>query len=102
MNKDEVVAKIQALAPLLITIVALVNSFLTLKGLPAIEIGNEIITTLVNSFATIVGTVWCWWSNNNFTRKAQTAQPVLNLLKEDKITTEQVNNFVQDAQSDLG
>lgn len=96
MSGEELKAKIMAVAPLLITILALVNSFLTLKGLPAIEIGNELITTVINNIADIVGIVWCWWKNNNFTKPAQITQPVLNGLKAGTISEQQVENLVKE------
>lgn len=97
MTGEELKAKIVAVAPLLITILAMVNSVLTIMGKPSLEIGSEQITSVVSGIATIAGTIWCWWKNNNWTKDAQTTQPVLNLLKEDKITTEQVDNFVKNA-----
>ena len=97
MTGEEVKAKIIAVAPLIITVLAMVNSVLTLMGQPSLEIGNEQITTTISGIAEIVGILWCWWKNNNWTKKAQVAQPVLNLLKEDKITAGQVDNFVKDA-----
>lgn len=96
MNAEELKAKIVAVAPLLITILALVNSFLTLKGLPSIQIGNEVITNIINNIADIVGIVWCWWKNNNFTKDAQIAQPVLNGLKAGTISEQQVDNLVKE------
>ena len=94
MDKNELVAKIKAIAPLIITLLALINSFLTLKGLPSLEIGDQAITNTINTIADIVGIIWCWWKNNNFTVKAQVTQPVLNLLKKNRLTTGQVRQFI--------
>lgn len=95
MSGEELKAKIVAVAPLLITILALINSFLTLKGLPSIQIGNEVITTIINNTADIACIIWCWWKNNNFTKDAQITQPVLNGLKAGTITEKQVENLVK-------
>lgn len=99
MSKDEVIAKINALTPLIITCFGLINSILTLRGLPAIEIGNEVITEVVNGLATIIGTCWGWWRNNNWTVEAQVTQPVLNELKAGTITTQQVESLVKSAET---
>ena len=96
MSSEQLKAKIIALAPLLITAVALINSVLTLKGLPAIEIGNEVITSVINGLADIICVIWCWWKNNNFTRDAQIAQPVLNGLKDGTITEGQVEDLINE------
>ncbi len=96
ITKEELIAKINAVAPLLVTFIGCINAFLTIKGLPCIQVGDEAITLCISSIATVVGEVWGWWRNNNFTKKAQVAQPVLNLLKEDKITTQQVEAFVDE------
>lgn len=96
MTKDEIMAKITAVTPLIIAAFGIINGALKLKGLPAIEIGDDTITDLINSIATIVGTGWSWWKNNNWTKDAQTSQAVLNGLKDGFITTQEVNNFVDD------
>lgn len=87
MSKDELVAKINALAPLLITLIGCINAFLTLKNLPSIQIGDQTITVIVSGIATVAGECWSWWRNNNWTPEAQEAQQVLNGLKDGTITS---------------
>lgn len=99
MTKEELTAKISALAPLIITFFGLINGILTLRGMPNIQIGDEVITTVVNGLATIIGSLWGWWRNNNWTKKAQEAQPVLNGLKKGTITTQEVRDLVEYSES---
>lgn len=99
ITKEELMAKINALIPLIITCFGLINGVLTLKGLPALEIGDEVITTVINGIATIIGTCWGWWRNNNWTKDAQITQPVLNGLKAGSITPEEVNDLVDNSDS---
>lgn len=82
MTKDELIAKINALAPLLITLIGCINAFLTLKGLPSIQIGDETITLVISGIAGVIGEVWSWWRNNNWTPESQDSQKVLNALKQ--------------------
>ncbi len=99
MNKQEIIAKINAIAPLLVTLVGCINAFLTLRGLPNLEIGDETITLVVSGIATIIGEIWGWWRNNNWTQDAQITQPVLNGLKAGTITQQEVNNLVNSSDS---
>lgn len=99
MTKEELMAKINALIPLIITFLGLINGILTLRGLPSLEIGNEVITAVINGLATIIGTCWGWWRNNNWTKDAQTVQPVLNELKAGEITTQDVDNLLNGSDS---
>lgn len=96
MTKNELVAKINAIAPLLVTLIGCINAFLTLRGLPCIQIGDEAITLCISGIATVIGEFWSWWRNNNWTTKAQVTQPVLNGLKQGSLTTEQVEQFVEE------
>lgn len=97
MSKEELVAKINAVAPLIITLLAGINAFLTLKGLPNLEIGDETITLIISGIATVVGECWSWWRNNNWTPEAQTTQFVLNELKAGTLTTDEVDDLVLSA-----
>lgn len=94
MTGEQIKERILAFAPLLISAVTLINTFLSLKGLPCISIADTDITTTVSAIAGIVSVVWSWWTNNNVTQAAQTSQQVLNGLKDGSITEQQVENLV--------
>lgn len=96
MTGEQLKEKILAFAPLLISAVTLLNTFLSLKGLPCLTIADTDITTTVSAIASIVAVVWTWWTNNNVTPDAQVSQKVLDELKNGSITTEQVEQFVED------
>lgn len=97
MTGEQVKEQIMAFAPLIISIITLINTFLSLKGLPCLEIGNQAITDTVSSIATIVSVTWAWWRNNNVTRKAQVSQEVLTDLKSDVITEGEVKDFLKNS-----
>lgn len=96
MNSDQLKQQIQAFAPLIISALTLTNTFLSMKGLPCIEIDNANITQAVSAIATIVSVVWAWWQNNNVTGKSQVSQKVLSALKSGTVTDNEVEEFLDD------
>lgn len=72
---------INAIIPIAIFTLAAINSYLSNKGLPCLEIGDDTLTQWVSNIVEYVAAVWCWWKNNNVTPQAQQAQDYLNELK---------------------
>lgn len=101
MTGDELKKQIEAFAPLLISIVLLVNTYLSAKGLPCIGLTDENITTIVSGIASAASVIWTWWVNNNVTNDAQTSQLVLNCMKDGFITDQEVRNFIINKMNDL-
>ncbi len=95
MTSQELKEQIMAFAPLLTSIVLIVNTFLSAKGLPCLGITDTDVTTLVSGIASAAAVIWTWWTNNNVTPYAQVAQEVLNALKSGLISTQDVLDFLQ-------
>lgn len=96
MSKEELKQQIMAFAPLIISIITLVNTFLSAKGMPCIEIENETITQAVSAIATIVSLLWAWWKNNNVTEDSQISQQVLSCMKSGLISGNEVLEFLNE------
>ena len=60
---------------------ALINQLLIACGKSPIEIGEEDITILVSTIATVASAIWSWWKNNSFTKEAQVADELLKQMK---------------------
>ena len=60
---------------------ALINQLLIACGKSPIEIGEEDITILVSTIATVASAIWAWWKNNSFTKNAIRADKFLDDLK---------------------
>jgi SPP1 family holin len=60
---------------------ALINQLLIACGKSPIDIGEEEITLLVSTIATIASAVWAWWKNNSFTKEAQVADELIKEMK---------------------
>ena len=60
---------------------ALINQLLLACGKTTINIGEEDISLLVSTVATVASAVWAWWKNNSFTKEAQVADDLLKQMK---------------------
>lgn len=73
---------VSAIVPLLVFALAALNNFLSTKGLPCIQIGDDALTQAVSSIVEYLSAVWAWWRNNNVSLKAQQAQVYLDKLRD--------------------
>ena len=64
-----------------ILIVALVNQVLTVIGVSLLPISDEEITEFLTLALTIGASLWAWWKNNSFSKKAIKADEFLASLK---------------------
>ena len=62
---------------------ALVNQILTSTGNAIIPISDEQITEFISLAITIGASLWAWWKNNSFTKKAIQADEYLTELREE-------------------
>lgn len=67
-----------------ILVIALINQVLTATGHSIIPIEDEQITELISVVITIGASLWAWWKNNSFTKKAIEADKVLEELKNEE------------------
>ncbi len=64
-------------------IIALVNQALTVAGKSPLPIENEQLSEIITLGVTIGASVWAWWKNNSFTKKARKADEYLAELKKE-------------------
>lgn len=67
----------RTIARTIILIFVLVNQVLTSMGINPIDISDDTIYELCSLIATIGTSIWTWWKNNSFTKKAIAADEVL-------------------------
>lgn len=63
-------------------------------GNPIIQFSEEQITDAVNIILNIVFIVFTFWKNQSFTTAARAADDVLTILKDGKITAEEIEEFI--------
>ena len=66
-----------------ILFVALINEVLTVIGVSLLPISDEQITEFLTLALTIVASLWAWWKNNSFSKKAIKADEFLASLKKE-------------------
>ena len=68
----------------IVLIIALVNQVLAIAGKEIFPVTEDQVYQIVSLIATIGASVWAWWKNNSFTKKAIKADKLLDQLKNDK------------------
>ncbi len=63
---------------------ALINQVLTVFGISVIPIDDAQITEFLSLAFTIGASVWAWWKNNSFTKKAIVADEYLAELRNEE------------------
>lgn len=63
--------------------VALINQVLTVVGASLLPISDEQITDFLTLVLTIGASLWAWWKNNSFSKKAIKADEFLASLKKE-------------------
>ncbi|MBQ8228150.1 MAG: phage holin [Clostridia bacterium] len=56
-----------------VLIIALVNQALVIFGITQNEADMDDLTYYISFIFTAISSVWSWWKNNSFTKKAQKA-----------------------------
>ncbi len=77
MKKDTIIRTV-------VLAVALINQILTSSGHSVIPISDEQITEFLTLALTIGASVWSWWKNNSFTKKAIRADMYLDMIKKEE------------------
>lgn len=81
-------------------VIAIVNYVLTATGKPIINLGEDAITYGVNTVLNLVFIGYGAWKNNSVTDNAIMADDVLYMLRDGKITKEELVQFISDHKSD--
>ncbi|MDD6703046.1 MAG: phage holin [Clostridiaceae bacterium] len=69
---------IQTWVRTIVLIIALIGQLLVILGRKTEAINIDQWTEYVTYAVTAISSVWAWWENNSFTRKAQEADNILN------------------------
>lgn len=70
------------------------NVSVYIGGSPIIQFSEETVTDAVNIILNIIFICYTFWKNQSFTSAALAADDVLTILKDGKITREELENFI--------
>lgn len=84
----------------IMVIFVIINSILMAMGRPIINFSEEQITYVVNTVLNIVFIGYTAWKNQSVTETAQLADEVLYMLRDGKITKEEMESFIEKHKSD--
>ena len=84
---------------IVMVIIAIVNYVLTAMGEPIIDLGEETITYAVNTVLNLVFIGFSMWKNNSVTENALIADDVLYMLRDGKISKEELEKFITEYQT---
>lgn len=65
------------------------------SGSPIIKFSEEQVTDAVNILLNIIFICYTFWKNQSFTSAALAADDVLTILKDGKVTREELENFIE-------
>lgn len=80
--------------------IAMANHILVAMGKPVLVIGEETITYAVNTVIDILLIGYTAWKNNSVTKYAVLADSVLFMLRDGKISKEELEQFIEEHKSD--
>ena len=84
----------EAVAGILILLVALVNAILQMFGIETLPINNEEVSTIISTIFLIVTALYNTWKNRNITTASQSAQEITNAIKNGEILVEDVEVLI--------
>ena len=84
----------EAVAGILILLLALVNATLQMFGVETLPIENEELTNIISTLFLILTALYNTWKNRNLTTASQTAQEITNAIKNGEILVEDVEVLI--------
>lgn len=75
--------KLDTIIRTVVLIVALINQGLTMSGHSLLPISDEQISDIITLSFTIGASLWAWWKNNSFTKKAIEADNYLDHMRQE-------------------
>lgn len=69
MNENETVKK-ETIIRTIVLVITLFNSVITMCGINPLPFSDDEIYTGVSAMVSVVVSLWAWWKNNSFTKKA--------------------------------
>lgn len=80
---------------ILMILFLIINTICTyVTGEPLIKFSEEQVTDAVNIILNVVFICYTFWKNQSFTSAALAADDVLSILKDGKITREEIEDFI--------
>ena len=89
MNKEQVTSLIRMLAILVVSI----------AGMFGLTVDEDVAQTIVIGIAMLALIIYACWKNHNLTVPATYAQEILDLLKKNLLTPEQVQRLIDEAEN---
>ena len=80
----------EAVAGILILLLALVNAVLQMFGVETLPINNEEVSTIISTVFLIVTALYNTWKNRNITTASQTAQEITEAIKNGEILSDDI------------
>lgn len=77
MKKDTIIRTV-------LLAVALINQILTSTGHSVIPVSDDQIVEVLTLVLTIGASVWGWWNNNSFSKKAIQADMYLDMIRKEE------------------
>lgn len=81
---------------IIMMVISFINYGLMVSGKPIIDLGEETITFAVNMVLGVIFIVYAAWRNQSVTESAQMADEVLYMLRDGKISKEELETFVEE------
>lgn len=85
---------------IVMVIIAIINYVLTAMGKPIINLGEDAITYGVNTVLNLIFIGFPMWKNNSVTENAIIVDDVLYMLRDGKISKEELEQFIAEHKSD--
>lgn len=77
--------KTETIVRTIVLILALTNQILETTGHSVLPITDDQASELVTLLITIGASLWAWWKNNSFTKKARKADEYLAELRDSEV-----------------
>lgn len=85
---------------IVMVVIAVINYALTAMGKPIISLGEDVVTYAVNNILNLLFIGYAAWKNNSLSDNAILADDVLYMLRDGKISKEELEQFISDHKSD--
>ena len=84
----------EAIAGIIVLLIALVNSGLQMFGINTLPIENEEVSSIISSVFLVATTLWNTWKNRNITTLAQEMQQVADAVRNGEILEEDIKALI--------
>lgn len=81
-------------ASAVVLILTMTNYILAMLGKPLVSIDEGKIETVVAAVIGVGGIIYSWYKNQSITKPAQVADDIMQILKDGKVTIEELEDFI--------